>query len=68
MPTKDMLDKVQEQAGQSAERSLADTGYATGSKFEQTAKEQRDVVVALPQIMRPNPRQALCGPADPTDH
>ena len=52
-----MLDKVQEQAGQSAERTLADTGYATGRQFEQAEKEERDVVVALPQSMRPNPQK-----------
>lgn len=52
-----MLDKVQAQAGQKAERSLADTGYATGPEFEQAEKQGRDVVVALPQTMRPNPNK-----------
>lgn len=50
-----MLDKVEEQAGRRAERTLADTGYATGPEFEQAEKKERDVVVALPQVMRPNP-------------
>lgn len=50
-----MLDKVQEQAGQQAQRTLADTGYASGCEFEQAEKRERDVVVALPLPMRPNP-------------
>ena len=53
-----MLDKVQEQAGHKAERTLADTGYATGPEFEQAEKTGRDVVVALPRTMRPNPKKA----------
>lgn len=52
-----MLDKVKEQAGQNAVRTLADTGYATGPAFEQAEEKQRDVAVALPQTMRPNPKK-----------
>ena len=50
-----MLDKVKEQAGQGAERTVADTGYATGLEFERAEQQHRDVVVALPKTMRPNP-------------
>lgn len=50
-----MLDKVEEQAGQRAERTLADTGYATGAEFARAEEKERNVVVALPQSMRPNP-------------
>lgn len=52
-----MLDKVEEQAGQRAERTLGDTGYATGPEFERAEKKERDVVVSLPQVMRPNPNK-----------
>lgn len=52
-----MLDKVEQQAGRSAERTLADTGYATGPEFQQAEQKQRDVVVALPEKMRPNPKK-----------
>lgn len=50
-----MLDVVQEQAGEGAERTVADTGYATGQEFTKAEDKQRDVVVALPEKMRPNP-------------
>lgn len=52
-----MLDNVQEQAGQAAQRTVADTGYATGSEFEQAEKKGRDIAVILPQSMRPNPNK-----------
>ncbi len=49
-----MIEKVEEQAGQSAARTVADAGYATGREFEQAEKHHRDVAVALPQKMRPD--------------
>lgn len=50
-----MIDKVAEQAGRPAERTVADTGYATGAELMQAETNHRDVVVALPETMRPNP-------------
>jgi len=52
-----MIDKVAQQAGQEAQRTVADTGYATGQELAQAEAHQRDVVVALPETMRPNPRK-----------
>jgi len=50
-----MVDCVVAQAGQAAERTVADTGYATGPELAHAEQEERDVVVALPAAMRPNP-------------
>ena len=50
-----MLDAVEQQAGQRAERTLADTGYANGPQFAQAEKKGRGIAVALPQSMRPDP-------------
>lgn len=52
-----MLDEVQEQAGQAAQRTVADTGYATGAELALAEEKRRDVVVALPQTMRPDPQK-----------
>ncbi len=56
-----MLDAVEAQAGQCAERTVADTGYATGPEFARAEEAGRDVVVALPQVMRPNPGKPYAG-------
>lgn len=50
-----MLDTVSEQAGQTAERTVGDSGYANGAELMQAETNHHDVVVALPQTMRPNP-------------
>lgn len=50
-----MIDIVAEQAGKCADRTLADAGYATGREFEQAEKAGRDVAVALPKRMKPDP-------------
>lgn len=52
-----MIDKVEEQAGRSAGRTVADTGYATGREFDKAEKAGRDISVALPESMRPNPEK-----------
>ena len=52
-----MMDKVEEQAGRGAARTIADTGYATGFEFEKAEKAQRDIAVALPLKMRPDPER-----------
>jgi len=52
-----MMDKVEEQAGRGAARTVADTGYATGQEFDHAEKAQRDIAVALPQKMRPDPQK-----------
>jgi transposase len=52
-----MIDQVREQAGQEAQRTVADTGYATGPELAVAEHKQRDVIVALPQKMRPDPQK-----------
>jgi len=50
-----MIEHVDEQAGRHAERTVADTGYATGAELAQAQADELDVVVALPSTARPNP-------------
>jgi hypothetical protein len=50
-----MMDCVEAQAGRTAERTVADAGYATGRELARAERDGRDVVVALPTGMRPNP-------------
>jgi transposase len=50
-----VIDAIEEQAGQHADLTVADTGYATGPEFQQAEEKGRDIAIALPQSMKPNP-------------
>ena len=56
-----MLDTVAEQAGQTAQRTVGDTGYANGAELAQAEAAQREVVIALPQSVRPNSDKPYAG-------
>jgi transposase len=50
-----MIGRAEHETGRTAEQTVADTGYATGSEFAQAEEQEREVLVNLPKRMRPNP-------------
>ncbi len=50
-----MIDRAEDVTGRAAQCTVADTGYATGSELAHAEHAGRNVVVSLPQSLRPNP-------------